>query len=200
MRVNDRMVICYFLWKELSIFDSLREDHWQSISNDRVWFSSRNSCPVSAASDRKSDRNGEGPPQSRDLPRLSHTASIIRIARTSQRCKLSWRIGPIPIAVQTLIAAFICYAITYPEVNQFIHEVFHSGNICLSPELLPIVTDSSLCCVYDYFKIEKSADYISWIAPELLIGSHPNYNVHLYSYGVLSFEFFESRRPFPQLQ
>jgi hypothetical protein len=59
MRFNEQIVICYFLRKELSICDFAGKDHWQSIGNDRVWFSSRKSCPWSTASIRKSDRNWE---------------------------------------------------------------------------------------------------------------------------------------------
>jgi hypothetical protein len=99
----------------------------------------------------------------------------------------------------SLIAAFICFAMSYLETGQLVHGSLHSGNIFLTEEAVPIITDWGLSRSYDFFRDDGQADQIAWVAPELLLGDAPNYSSDVYSYGVLLFEMFEGRRPFAQL-
>jgi hypothetical protein len=104
--------------------------------------------------------------------------------------------GPVPKTVLSLIAALVCYALAYLEANQVIHGALHSGNIFLTPKFTPVITDYGLPRTYDFFTSKCSAGRLSWVAPELLLSSHPNYNADMFSFGALLFEFFEHRRPF----
>jgi hypothetical protein len=99
----------------------------------------------------------------------------------------------------SLIAAFTCFAMSYLETGQLVHGSLHSGNIFLTEEAVPIITDWGLSRSYDFFRDDRQADQIAWVAPELLLGGAPNYAADVYSYGVLLFEMFEGRRPFAQL-
>jgi serine/threonine protein kinase len=106
---------------------------------------------------------------------------------------------PITGTSRTLIAAFIAYGMARLEVTQVIHGALHSGNIYISRDQTPIISDWGLCRDYDYFEAEDANDELSWFAPELLLSGHANYNCDVYSYGVLLFEMLEGRRPFKKL-
>jgi hypothetical protein len=85
------------------------------------------------------------------------------------------------------------------EVAQVLHGALHSGNIYLSHNSHPILTDWGLARDYSYFDEDEANDDLSWIAPELLLTGHANYNSDVYSYGVLLFEMLEGWRPFSSL-
>ena len=99
---------------------------------------------------------------------------------------------------QTLIAAFVCYALAYLEYRMVLHGALHSGNILITNDFMPILTDYGLARTKNYFT-KNTTDAVSWIAPELLLGVHPNYNIDLYSFGVLLYELSEGKRPYSEL-
>ena len=99
---------------------------------------------------------------------------------------------------KTLIAAFVCYAMAYLESRQVIHGALHSGNILVDENSMPILTDYGLAQTCDYFS-NGSGECVSWVAPELLLGVHANYNVDVYSFGVLLYEMFEGKRPYSEM-
>lgn len=99
---------------------------------------------------------------------------------------------------QTLIAAFVCYALAYLEYRMVLHGALHSGNILITNDFMPILTDYGLARTRNYFT-KSTTDAVSWIAPELLLGVHPNYNIDLYSFGVLLYEMSEGKRPYSEL-
>jgi hypothetical protein len=103
-----------------------------------------------------------------------------------------------PAIAKTLVAAFVCYGMAYLEVNQILHGTLHSENIFITRDFIPIITDCGLARTYDLFEPDRN-DGLSWIAPELLLGVHPNYSIDMYSFGVLLFEMHEKRRPFNNL-
>jgi hypothetical protein len=102
-------------------------------------------------------------PQSRDLHRFSHTASIFRMTRTSQRCELSWQI----------LGRFLWHS--RPSLRLLCNGLPRSKSIHSRGPLLRKFLSFArnfadydglrLCCVYDDFKIEESGDPISCIAP-----------------------------------
>jgi serine/threonine protein kinase len=100
--------------------------------------------------------------------------------------------------IKTLIAAFLCYGMAYLEANAILHGTFHSQNIFLTRDFLPVITDWGLTRTYDFFAADRS-DELSWIAPELLLSVYPNYSSDMYSFGALLFEMHEGRRPFNKL-
>jgi hypothetical protein len=102
----------------------------------------------------------------------------------------------LPATSRALIAGFVCYSLSYLEGGQLVHGCLHSGNIFLTDDRVPIITDCGLARTYHYFDDLRRNDQISWIAPELLLAGRANYAVDTYSYGVLLFELFEGRRPF----
>jgi hypothetical protein len=106
---------------------------------------------------------------------------------------------PVDPTTQTLLVAFVCYAMAFLEANQQIHGCLHSGNVLVTGDLLPIVTDFGLARTYDLFKNDTKTDDLAWVAPEMLLGARANYSVDMHSFGVLLFELFERRRPFARL-
>jgi hypothetical protein len=131
----------------------------------------------------------------------SHPLGIVYPSYTQLRTlRTLLRSGdPIPATSLALIAACVCYAMAYLEGQQLVHGSLHSGKIFLTNDLVPIVTDYGLSRTYDYFWDDRRNDQIAWVAPELLTGGSTNYSIDVYSYGILLFELFESRRPFATL-
>jgi serine/threonine protein kinase len=105
----------------------------------------------------------------------------------------------IPPTNLALIAAFVCYGMAYLESNQLVHGTLHSGNIFITEDFIPIITDYGLARGYDYFYDDEQSSQIAWISPEVLLENEVNYSIDIYSYGILLFEIFEGRRPFADL-
>lgn len=108
--------------------------------------------------------------------------------------KLSACVESLPNLSKTLISAFVCYGMTYLETTGTIHGSLHSGNILIDGKRRPIITDAGLGRQYDLFTGDRK-DAVSWIAPEILLGSHANYNSDVYSFGVMLYEISEGYRP-----
>jgi serine/threonine protein kinase len=105
----------------------------------------------------------------------------------------------LPATTKMLIAAFVCYGMAYLEASQLIHGTLHSGNILLSRDMIPIITDYGLARSYSFFEKTDANDGIAWIAPEVLLSGRGNFNADIYAFGVILFELFEGRRPFSGL-
>jgi hypothetical protein len=104
-----------------------------------------------------------------------------------------------PGTAMTLIAAFISYGMARLEATQTLHGSLHSGNIFLTTDLLPVITDWGLGRDYRLFDEDGRNDELGWVPPELVLTGHANYNADTYAYGALLYEMFEGRRLFSQL-
>ena len=100
---------------------------------------------------------------------------------------------------KTLIAALVCYAMTYLESGCLLHGALNSDNVLVTRDFVPIVTDYGLARRYTNFDRETDHDDMGWVPPEFLFGASAYYSADVYSFGALLFEMFEGKRPYSNL-
>jgi len=109
--------------------------------------------------------------------------------------------GSLPTEIGTLVLYDVCAGLAHAHAHHIIHRDIKPANIMLSPTGVPKIADFGLAKQTQESTVltvhETMIGTVPYMSPEHATGQHVDERSDIFSLGVVAYEIFGGRRPFP---